>query len=162
MLGCTGSQKGVCSDLHLLTAWWESTGSPPGSQTTALSPHHPPSTTNLWHTSWPWKQLASIPTSVVTDWSRGSSHLWHLQRLHLAVCELVELELPCDNDLLPPWEAQVFFCGLPQLYHIAPSGCLHGSHSQSSPWDQTSKAWALAPSPYLPWQTDRQVSQAGQ
>ena len=108
MLGCTGSQKGVCSDLHLLTAWWESTGSPPGSQTTALSPHRPPSTTNLWHTSWPWQQLASIPTSVVTDRSRGSSHLWHLQRLHLAVCELVELELPCDNDLLPPWEAQVF------------------------------------------------------
>ena len=43
---------------------------------------------------------------------------------------------------------------------LAHSGCLHAANC-SPPWGLTSEARASVPSPHLPWQASRQVSQAG-
>ena len=118
-LGCTGSQTGVRSDLHLLTAWWESTHSPLGSQTTACLPTapHPQLASGIQaglgssQPAFPplWSQTAAVANPTCGTCKVASCRLW-----------AVELELPCNYDLVPPWEAPVLFCGLPQLYHTSP------------------------------------------
>ena len=108
VLVCTGSQKGVRSDLHLLTAWRDSTHSPLGSQTTVLSLHHPhPSLASGTQAG-----LGSSRTAFLPLWSQTVA-MAHPTCGTCKGCIMLSVSLwsqsfPAKNDLLPPWEAQIF------------------------------------------------------
>lgn len=121
---CIGSQECV-GNVCLLMAWWQLLllGLEPQSH---FFPH-------LWNLPWLWQwpvdlhlplwylklqsqvvpPLALMVSLAVYLWGcsphHGSSHLRHLQRQGPVICEYVKVQGPCDNDLLPLWQAQAFF-----------------------------------------------------
>lgn len=125
---CIVSQKVVSRDVQLLTAVWllQCLSQPPlPSQTTDPSSHPTPPPLALAPAPEVARPLVCPPLGSQTAVS--SSSLWNLRSRSLGACGV---ECPCDNDLLPLWQARLF-PGLLQLFCTQPP--LRVSSWQSTP-----------------------------
>lgn len=128
---CIVSQKVVSRDLQLLTAVWllQCLSQPPlPSQTTDPSfrtPRPTPPPLALAPALEVARPLVCPPLGSQTAVS--SSCLWNLRSCSLEACGV---EYPCDNDLLPLWQARLFPGLLQLLCTQPPLECLRGSQRQ--------------------------------